>query len=579
MVVCHNAFIQSAWSLIQQDGILCEGTVLETSDAVQYARGKRTRYPGMFTTVYYYWYRLFRDCLIIPRDWYCVLPIVMATTAANHYLGDVTGMQTQQGLQYGREFMDMKYCMPQQPHQNGHHISSHHQQWLGLGADSTPWSSSIPSIHQDIKPLSGLDSGPLSGGGGTLHHRPQQIHGGHGGWGTSSPVPVSSPHHLQMPDVNQMGQHHGYMLNGMLLQGQGLPHHMDPCGMLPHEHDGGLDHQDPQSDEESPSSDDLEQFAKQFKQRRIKLGFTQADVGLALGTLYGNVFSQTTICRFEALQLSFKNMCKLKPLLQKWLEEADSTTGSPTSMDKIAAQGRKRKKRTSIEVTVKGALETHFLKQSKPAAQEITALADSLQLEKEVVRVWFCNRRQKEKRMTPPLGQIGPNGEIMMPCGKQSECGSPLRGDTYDNSPYSSNSPVGGMDGSPMCQPIHDVPSPLPIHHGLPPQTVVHHIGTSHLPATSPTRSSSNVPLTIATKSSTPSASTHDPSPPAELSTITPLITWWTGTMRMRIADRERRVRGWMVTEGWYFVIMWGQVINMDISEVINQSANFTQLV
>lgn len=155
-------------------------------------------------------------------------------------------------------------------------------------------------------------------------------------------------------------------------------------------------------EEDTPTSDDLEAFAKQFKQRRIKLGFTQADVGLALGTLYGNVFSQTTICRFEALQLSFKNMCKLKPLLQKWLEEADSTTGSPTSIDKIAAQGRKRKKRTSIEVSVKGALEQHFHKQPKPSAQEITALADSLQLEKEVVRVWFCNRRQKEKRMTPP---------------------------------------------------------------------------------------------------------------------------------------------------------------------------------
>uniref|UniRef100_A0A8C6YFS8 POU domain protein n=1 Tax=Naja naja TaxID=35670 RepID=A0A8C6YFS8_NAJNA len=132
------------------------------------------------------------------------------------------------------------------------------------------------------------------------------------------------------------------------------------------------------SDEETPTSDELEQFAKQFKQRRIKLGFTQADVGLALGTLYGNVFSQTTICRFEALQLSFKNMCKLKPLLNKWLEE-----------------------RTSIEVSVKGVLETHFLKCPKPAAQEISSLADSLQLEKEVVRVWFCNRRQKEKRMTP----------------------------------------------------------------------------------------------------------------------------------------------------------------------------------
>jgi len=168
-----------------------------------------------------------------------------------------------------------------------------------------------------------------------------------------------------------------------------------------------LDFSQSEEDDSSVTTDDLENFAKQFKQRRIKLGFTQADVGLALGTLYGNVFSQTTICRFEALQLSFKNMCKLKPLLSKWLEEADSTNGSPGNIDKIAQQGRKRKKRTSIEQTIKGALETHFLKNSKPTANDISSLAELLQLEKEVVRVWFCNRRQKEKRMTP-------NGEYMM---------------------------------------------------------------------------------------------------------------------------------------------------------------------
>ena len=158
--------------------------------------------------------------------------------------------------------------------------------------------------------------------------------------------------------------------------------------------------QSPLSMDNTPTSDDLERFAKMFKQRRIKLGFTQADVGLALGTLFGNVFSQTTICRFEALQLSFKNMCKLKPLLQQWLQEADNTTGTPTNTDKIAATGRKRKKRTSIDVQVKGALENHFCKQSKPNANEIQQLAHNLQLDKEVVRVWFCNRRQKEKRMT-----------------------------------------------------------------------------------------------------------------------------------------------------------------------------------
>ena len=72
------------------------------------------------------------------------------------------------------------------------------------------------------------------------------------------------------------------------------------CNAATGSSNGGLD-----EDElcETPTSDDLEAFARQFKQRRIKLGFTQADVGLALGTLYGNVFSQTTICRFEALQV------------------------------------------------------------------------------------------------------------------------------------------------------------------------------------------------------------------------------------------------------------------------------------
>lgn len=82
------------------------------------------------------------------------------------------------------------------------------------------------------------------------------------------------------------------------------------------------------SSQEDLDLEELEQFAKTFKQRRIKLGYTQGDVGLAMGKLYGNDFSQTTISRFEALNLSFKNMCKLKPLLQKWLLDADSSLAS-----------------------------------------------------------------------------------------------------------------------------------------------------------------------------------------------------------------------------------------------------------
>ncbi|KAG8569515.1 hypothetical protein GDO81_014442 [Engystomops pustulosus] len=159
----------------------------------------------------------------------------------------------------------------------------------------------------------------------------------------------------------------------------------------------------------NPGLEELEKFAKTFKQRRIKRGFTQGDVGLAMGKHYGNDFSQTTISRFEALNLSFKNMCKLKPLLEKWLSDAESApsdTAIPpnTTYPQLSEMfGRKRKKRTSIETNIRLTLEKRFQDNPKPSSEEISMIAEQLAMEKEVVRVWFCNRRQKEKRINCPI--------------------------------------------------------------------------------------------------------------------------------------------------------------------------------
>uniref|UniRef100_A0A3Q4GF55 POU domain protein n=1 Tax=Neolamprologus brichardi TaxID=32507 RepID=A0A3Q4GF55_NEOBR len=185
---------------------------------------------------------------------------------------------------------------------------------------------------------------------------------------------------------------------------QSLPHSQTPPKRL-----------DTPTLEEPSDLEELEQFAKTFKQRRIKLGFTQVYVGISLNckhmALYGNDFSQTTISRFEALNLSFKNMCKLKPLLEKWLNDAENLTSdqSLSSPSALGSQGmgieginRRRKKRTSIETNIRVALEKSFLENQKPTSEEITMIADQLNMEKEVIRVWFCNRRQKEKRINPP---------------------------------------------------------------------------------------------------------------------------------------------------------------------------------
>ena len=143
-----------------------------------------------------------------------------------------------------------------------------------------------------------------------------------------------------------------------------------------------------------------------------------------MGKLYGNDFSQTTISRFEALNLSFKNMCKLKPLLQKWLKDADMLSASPTTpvsggttMGNLSPEAiaRRRKKRTSIDTSVRVALEKAFLQHPKPSSEEIANLAEELNLEREVVRVWFCNRRQKQKRINPPSMSITVNAQLNSP--------------------------------------------------------------------------------------------------------------------------------------------------------------------
>ena len=152
-----------------------------------------------------------------------------------------------------------------------------------------------------------------------------------------------------------------------------------------------------------PDSDPrlLEAFSERFKQRRIKLGVTQADVGRALGALQlpgVGALSQSTICRFESLTLSHNNMTALKPVLQTWLEEAEARARCPAAASALPGDEKKRK-RTSIAAAEKRSLEAYFSVQPRPSGEKIAAIAEKLDLKKNVVRVWFCNQRQKQKRM------------------------------------------------------------------------------------------------------------------------------------------------------------------------------------
>ncbi|CAI4233420.1 unnamed protein product [Auanema sp. JU1783] len=149
---------------------------------------------------------------------------------------------------------------------------------------------------------------------------------------------------------------------------------------------------------------ELERFAEHFKQRRIKLGVTQADVGKALAHLkmpgVGSL-SQSTICRFESLTLSHNNMVALKPILHSWLEKAEEAMKQKDTCGDVSGilpNTDKKRKRTSIAAPEKRLLEDYFRQQPRPSGERIAQIAEKLDLKKNVVRVWFCNQRQKQKR-------------------------------------------------------------------------------------------------------------------------------------------------------------------------------------
>ncbi|KAI7792405.1 putative POU domain [Triplophysa rosa] len=190
--------------------------------------------------------------------------------------------------------------------------------------------------------------------------------------------------------------------------------------------------------------EEIREFAKAFKIRRLSLGLTQTQVGQALSATEGPAYSQSAICRhtilrshfflpqeaqentiassltgklnpgllyparFEKLDITPKSAQKIKPVLERWMAEAEARhrSGMQNLTEFIGSEpSKKRKRRTSFTPQALEILNSHFEKNTHPSGQEMTEIAEKLNYDREVVRVWFCNKRQALKNTIKRLKQ------------------------------------------------------------------------------------------------------------------------------------------------------------------------------
>ena len=151
--------------------------------------------------------------------------------------------------------------------------------------------------------------------------------------------------------------------------------------------------------------DQVKQFAAEFKTARISLGLTQAQVGQALNKVWTEdqiSVSQSSICRFEKLEITALQVKKLLPALQTWLAWAKQrqSEGLPVLVHEELdfKEIKKRKRRTVFNQDTVAALVEEFDQNNTPNSLQLSVIAERLGLDKETTRVWFCNKRQQIRK-------------------------------------------------------------------------------------------------------------------------------------------------------------------------------------
>ncbi|OAF70043.1 ATP-dependent rRNA helicase SPB4 [Intoshia linei] len=156
------------------------------------------------------------------------------------------------------------------------------------------------------------------------------------------------------------------------------------------------------SQEEELKMSNLKEFVKKFKAKRISLNMTQHDVGNVLEFPDLNIgYSQSSVCRFENLDLSISAALKMRPIIEKWMINVDRNQNCQGRIESVyhnvTKRCTKRKSRTCFTKSDIDILSTFFENNTHPNDLELKEISQYMKYQESVIRVWFSNKRQQIK--------------------------------------------------------------------------------------------------------------------------------------------------------------------------------------
>lgn len=145
----------------------------------------------------------------------------------------------------------------------------------------------------------------------------------------------------------------------------------------------------------TPADHNNESFVKWFKQRRVMLGVTQKQLASDISLNTGQHLIQSTISKMERNALDVATFTTLKPLLLEWSKCHNNERATYSNSLKLY---QNRKTRTRFSTHARLVLLQNFADNPRPKMEEIYNISSKLQLEPNIVKTWFSNRRQMVKK-------------------------------------------------------------------------------------------------------------------------------------------------------------------------------------